>query len=115
VKTALPLLLLGGRLWTTTSEVLMVMDLGENYQPVKPDGTDPRRFETPTARKREGYGMYSESPDGTMIASRSWNTKDKWRQSIRVMRISDGASLFLTTGEKKSLDAVPWWGEGVKE
>ncbi|MFC1672008.1 hypothetical protein ACFL01_02610, partial [Planctomycetota bacterium] len=149
-------LAIGGKLWTTTSGVLMVMDLDENYEPVKlkplgtgyfgcnpqwsstgerlyfahhdpkhkgaivlwtvkPDGTDPRRFETPTAKKWEGYGMYSESPDGTMIASRGWNTKDNWRQSIRVMRISDGASMFVTTGEKKHIDGVPWWHAGVKE
>jgi len=138
---------LGGKLWTTTGGALMIMDLDENYEPVKltplgagycgcnpqwsasgerlyfahhdpkyngaivlwsvkPDGKDPHRFETPTQKRWEGYGIYCESPDGTMIAYGHWG-------DVYVMRLSDGAKVKLTEKQGKIQNGAPRWHPGI--
>ena len=59
---------------------------------IKADGTDAKRFETPTRKSWPGYNPFCESPDGTMVAYLSG-------AGISVMRLSDGADVALT--EKK--------------
>jgi Tol biopolymer transport system component len=139
-------LALGGKLWTTTSGVLMVLDLDEKYEPVKltplgkgyfgcnpqwsasgerlyfahhdpkyngaillwsikPDGTDARRFETPAQDRWDGYGIYCESPDGTLMAYSRGG--DIW-----VMRLADGAEVRLT--ENQGQNGAPRWHPGTE-
>jgi hypothetical protein len=140
------MLAIGGKLWTTTSGVLMVMHLDENYEPMslkpmgtgyfgcnpqwsstgerlyfahhdpkhkggiilwsmKPDGTDPRRFETPTKKAWGGYGIYCESPDGQMFLYNEG-------RDLAVMRLADGAKVKLTN--KQGSNGAAWWHPGVQ-
>ncbi len=71
---------------------------------MKPDGTDARRFWRNSDRW-PGYGMYCESPDGTMFAHSCGN-------DIVVVRFADGASLPLT--HKQGVNQAPFWHPGAK-
>ncbi|HUT33636.1 MAG TPA: hypothetical protein VNE39_09165, partial [Planctomycetota bacterium] len=66
----------------------------------RPDGTEVRRFETPTQKRWDGYDLICESPDGTMITYSRGN-------NICVMRLSDGAEARLT--EKAGRNMAPRW------
>lgn len=72
---------------------------------IRPDGTEVRRF---MAGKKNGYqwpgyGMYCESPDGTMMAHSCWG-------DIIVVRLADGAEVQLTKKQGQSLS--PYWRGG---
>ena len=70
---------------------------------MKVDGTDARRFETPTTKRWEGYGLICESPDGTMVTYSPYG-------DIMVQRISDGAEVSLTGKGGKAF--APRWHKG---
>jgi Tol biopolymer transport system component len=72
---------------------------------IKADGTDAKRFETPTRKRWGGYDPICESPDGKMVTYSGGGV-------ICVMRISDGAEVKLTQKQGKSQDMAPRWHRG---
>ncbi len=72
---------------------------------MKADGTDVRRFETPTRDRWPGYDLICESPDGGLITYSQGN-------DICVMRLSDGAELRLTRNQGSN--KAPRWRRGLE-
>jgi TolB protein len=71
---------------------------------IKADGTDAKRFETPTNKCWPGYEPICESPDGTMVAYCAGG-------EIHVQRVADGADVALTA--KQGANAAPRWHKGA--
>ncbi len=70
---------------------------------VNPDGTGAKRFETPKAKRFNGYGMYCESPDGSLFVY-------SIGPGLAAMRISDGESVTLVKFNGRGIRCdAPWW------